>query len=74
VSQPSPEEFIFDVVPLLAACLGVWLAWPYNSILRQLVGFVLTVYIFFWSCRFIIMLVAALRIGKQVRQLNLRLN
>ncbi len=61
--QPRPEEFIFDVVPLLAACLGVWLACPYNSILRQLVGFVLTVYIFFWGCRFI-MVVTALRLRK----------
>jgi hypothetical protein len=64
VSQPAPEEFIFDVVPFTVACLGAWLIWPYNSLLRQLVGFVLAVYIFFWSCRFIIMLVTALRLRK----------
>jgi hypothetical protein len=64
VSQSTPEEFTFDVVPFAVACLGAWLVWPYNSLLRQLIGFVLAVYIFFWICRFIILLVTALRLRK----------
>ena len=64
MSQPTPEEFTFDVLPFWVACLGVWLVWPHNPLLRQLVGFVLAVYIFFWGCRFVIMLVTALRVRK----------
>jgi hypothetical protein len=64
VSPSTPEEFVFDVVPFTVACLGAWPVWPYNSLLRQLVGFVLAVYVFFWGCRFIIMLVTALRLRK----------
>ena len=62
--KPTPEEFVFDVVPFGAACLGVYLVWPHNPLLRQLVGFVLAGYMFFWGCRFIILLVAALKLRK----------
>jgi len=64
VSQLIREELVFDVVPFWLACLGVWLVWPHNPLLHQMVGFVLAGYVFFWGYRFIIMLVTALTLRK----------
>ena len=60
MSQLTHAELVFDVVPFGAACLGIWLVWPHNPLLRQMVGFVLAGYVFFWGCRFIIMVITAL--------------
>jgi hypothetical protein len=73
VPQPTREKFTVDVVALGAACLAVWLVWPHTPLLRQLVGFVLAVYIFFWVCRFIILLVTALRRRKTSEASRLRI-
>ena len=59
MSRPTREELVSDVVPFWVACLGVWLVWPHNPLLRQMVGFVLAGYVFFWGCRCIIMLITA---------------
>jgi hypothetical protein len=54
------DGFLYDVLPLLIAVIGIRLIWGNDTMLRHLVDVAAVGYAFFWGSRFVVLIAETL--------------